>query len=630
MVAYSKSLTTAANERPTRDLPGQTGAAHDVERHAPNFLDPSPLTTPAGIQANATLMSRRVLMLVATSATWLALLAWAGSILAAGGWTPVDVLVFGCVVVGTPWSVVGFWNAVIGLTMLHGRRNGLAEVAPYAVDVDRAAPLSLTTAVLMTVRNEDPARAILRLKTVKASLDATGQGHRFHYFVLSDTDRTDVATAEESLIADWRHSVSADQHAQIVYRRRSSNDGYKAGNVREFCNRWGHDFDIMVPLDADSVMTGQAIVQLVAIMQAYPKLGVLQSLVVGAPSSSPFARIFQFGMRHGMRAYTMGQAWWVGDCGPFWGHNAAVRIKPFVDHCALPMLPGEPPLGGHILSHDQVEATLMRRAGYEVRVMPTECGSYEDNPPDALEFIRRDVRWCQGNMQYVALFNLPGLLPVSRFQLIWAVLMFVGVPAWTLMIAALPFVTADAQSISDFPIASSQAFYVTFLLMYLSPKLAGLIDAVLTPGEVTKFGGIVRFTASATIELAFSFLQGAISTIRTSIFMIGLLFGKSIVWNGQHRDTRGVSWREAAIALWPQCVFGVVVCGALLSVSPTVLLWSLPLTAGYLLAIPFTVVTANPALGRIMRAHGISAVPEDFAPPAEIVAIGAATLSTGR
>ena len=208
----------------------------------------------------------------------------------------------------------------------------------------------------------------------------------------------------------------------------------------------------MLPLDADSLMSGDQIVRLTRMMQAHPKIGILQSLVVGMPSSSAFARIFQFGMRHGMRSYTMGQAWWVGDCGPFWGHNALVRIKPFHEQCDLPMLPGKPPLGGHVLRHDQVEATLMRRAGYEVRVLPEERGSWEENPPTMLEFARRDVRWCQGNMQYLKLLDLPGLYPMSRFQLVWAILMFIGIPAWTLMIALLPVAAWQARDIDEFPI----------------------------------------------------------------------------------------------------------------------------------------------------------------------------------
>jgi membrane glycosyltransferase len=594
-------------QRDSIDVPSQAAPSRDS------------LTTPAGLQATATLLRRRALVLTLNVATWAGMLIWAAEILSAGGWSIVDCVLFVCFAVGLPWPVLGFWNAVIGLTMLHGRRDGLQQVAPFLDAGNMPAALTVSTAVLMTLRNEDPGRAVLRLQTVKASLDRTGEGDRFSYFVLSDTDRADVASAEEDAIAVWR--ANDPDRDRIVYRRRTENTGFKAGNVRDFCRRWGADFDLMLPLDADSLMTGTAIVRLVRIMQAYPKLGILQSLVVGTPSSSAFARLFQFGMRHGMRAYTMGQAWWVGDCGPYWGHNAVVRIEPFSKHCELPILTGAPPLGGHVLSHDQVEATLMRRAGYEVRVMPVEGGSYEDNPPDALAFIHRDVRWCQGNMQYLKLLGTPGLKPVSRFQMVWAILMFIGIPAWTLMIALAPVAAADAQTIADFPVGSAKTLYVTFLLMYLSPKLAGLIDAVLTSGEVARFGGPMRFSISALLEVKFAFLQGAVTTIRTSLFMLGLAFGKSIVWSGQQRDGVAVSWRAAGQALWPQLLFGIAVCGALYAISPATLLWSLPLTAGYLLAIPFTVLTANPALGRAMRRAGIAAIPEDFTPPPEIVAI---------
>ncbi len=257
-------------------------------------------------------------------------------------------------------------------------------------------------------------------------------------------------------------------------------------------------------------------------MQAHPRLGILQSLVVGAPAESAFARIFQFGMRHGMRAYTFGSAWWTGDCGPFWGHNAVVRIAPFRDHCDLPILPGKPPLGGHVLSHDQVEATLMRRAGYEVRVLPEEGGSWEDNPPTLFDFSARDLRWCQGNMQYWRLLGPPGLLLMSRFQLAWAILMFVGVPAMTLMIALVPLKILDGEDLSTFPVGLAIGLYLTFLGMYLSPKLAGLADILLAKGGVARYGGLGRFLASAAIEIVFSFLLGAVTTFRITLFMIGL------------------------------------------------------------------------------------------------------------
>jgi len=583
------------------------------------------LTTPSGLQSIDALVRRRRVVFALNIATYAALLWVAAQLLGRGEWSSLGVALFVCFAAGTPWTVLGFWNAVIGLWLLHFRKgDAMAAVAPYARAGATSQPLLITCAVFMTLRNEDPARAFVRLKTIKASIDATGQGAAFSYFVLSDSNHAEVAAAEQHALACWQ--AADPDRERIHYRRRGENVGFKAGNVRDFCARWGKDYALMLPLDADSLMSGEQIVGMVRMMQAHPKLGMLQSLVVGMPSSSAFARIFQFGMRHGMRTYTMGQAWWVGDCGPFWGHNALVRIKPFYQECDLPLLPGKPPLGGHVLSHDQLEATLMRRAGFEVRVLPQERGSWEENPPTMLEFARRDVRWCQGNMQYIKLLTLPGLHRVSRFQLVWAILMFVGIPAWTLMIALLPLAAWQWRAIPDFPVTLAVGLYVTFFTMYLMPKIAGLLDAMLTRGGVARYGGWMRFLAGAAIELAFSFLQGAVSTIRTSIFMIGLLFGRSVVWGGQSRDAQRISWSEAAHQLWPQTLFGVLVCGALIAIAPAVFWWSLPLTAGYLTAIPFAVLTADPRVGRLLQRLGLCGIPEDFAPPPEITAVRARLL----
>ena len=303
-------------------------------------MSATPLT-PAGLQSARTLAARRAVVVVLNLATYGALVAALAHVLGAGGWTAVDVVLFAAFLLGAPWTVLGFWNAVLGLWLLHGVRDGLKRVAPYAAAGETDTPLHLDIAVLMTLRNEDPSRALRRMRVMKASLDRTGAGARFAYFILSDTSDPAIAAREESEVRAWQDDAPG---ARIVYRRRDINTGFKAGNLRDFCARWGRDFDLMLPLDADSLMTGDAVVTLARMMQAYPRLGILQSLVVGLPSASAFARMFQFGMRQGMRSYTTGAAWWTGDCGPFWGHNALVRIAPFYEHCDLPVLPGKPPL----------------------------------------------------------------------------------------------------------------------------------------------------------------------------------------------------------------------------------------------------------------------------------------------
>ena len=569
--------------------------------------------TPMGLQSAGELARRRRISALVTSGAYLALLVWLAQILGAGGWSVVDVLIFACFAIAAPWSVLGVWNALLGLWLLR-QEDAMESVAAFASDGDLHKPIVKSTAILMTVRNEDPARAFARLETVKASIDATGEGALFSYYVLSDTNEDAVGAQEEAAFAAWGARAGADA-ARLFYRRRTSNEGFKAGNLRDFCLRWGQDHEFMIPLDADSLMSGETILQMVRIGQAHPKLGILQSLVVGAPSQAAFARVFQFGMRHGMRPYTMGSAWWAGDCGPFWGHNALVRIAPFANECHLPELPGRPPLGGQILSHDQVEAVLMRRAGYEVRVLPRECGSYEDNPPTLLEFTRRDLRWCQGNMQYLKLLGLKGIMPMSRFQLIWAIMMFMGVPAWTAIILLSALKPFDGEDMAQFPAASAIGLYGVFLLMYLAPKLAGFIDIMLTPGEMKRYGGVMRFTAGCLFELAFSFLLGAATTLRTSLFMIGLLFGKSVMWNGQARDAHSLSYATAFAGLWPQTLFGAALFIVTGLMAPSLLLWSLPLTLGYLIAAPFAVMTASPMLGRFLAWCKLCALPEEIDQP---------------
>jgi membrane glycosyltransferase len=576
--------------------------------------------TPAGLQPVATVRNRRLVMAVLNIGTYAGLLGWLGWILAAGGWSVVDAVMFAAAAIAAPWTVLGFWNAAIGLWLLHGSTRPLAEVAPFAEAVQREGPLLLRTAVLMTLRNEDPVRALARMRIVQASLEATGFGDRFSYFVLSDTSDPAIAAAEEAEIAAWE--AAAGPSRLIAYRRRRSNDGFKAGNIHDFCCYWGDDHDLMLPLDADSLMAGGTIVAMVRMMQAYPRIGILQSLIVGTPAKSGFARLFQFGMRHGMRPYTVGSAWWNADCGPYWGHNALVRIRPFRDACALPPLPGRPPLGGHILSHDQVEAVLMRRAGYEVRVLPVETGSWEDNPPSLPEFVRRDLRWCLGNLQYLRLLRIPGLEPTSRFQLAWAIIMFVGLPAWPLTLALLPFLAAEAKATAAYPTGAAATLFVTFLAMHVSPKIAGMINTALTRGGTRRYGGPLRFAASAALELIFSFLQGAISMFRTTVFMARLLGGRvRLGWNGQARDVRRLPWLSATREFWPASLFGAAITVALAVVAPVALLWVVPLLTGYVVAIPFAVITADPAFGAALRRWRLCVSPEELAPPPEIAAL---------
>jgi membrane glycosyltransferase len=586
------------------------------EELLPTFGDAQEFT-PTGTQSVSALARRRIKFALLVIATIAALALWLVTILARDGFSLLDALLLVAFLLNAPWVVIGFWNAVIGFLVLHATRDPIATVIPLAARARADDPVVERTAIFMTVRNEDTTRAFARLKAIKASLDATGYGAQFDYFVLSDSSRHKVIAAEERAIATWRKE-SGDPR-QLFYRHRDHNTGFKAGNVRDFCERWGKNYEFMLPLDADSLITGATVLRLVRIMQANPRLGILQSLVVGMPSTSFFARTFQFGMRHSMRSYTAGSSWWHADCGPFWGHNAILRIKPFTDHCRLPDLPGEPPLGGHILSHDQVEAVLMRRAGYEVRVLPEEGGSYEENPPALPDFLHRDVRWCQGNMQYLKLMDLPGLFPTSWAQLALAIQMFIGSAGLVLLVPLAAIAAALWKPGVPFPTGWALGLYLVWILMFLTPKLTGVLDAALRSGA--RYGGLGNLALSSVVETVFIFLLVPIEWFTQTMTMFALLFGRTAEWDAPNRDGYRVSWRSAVQGLWPHTLFGGAILLFLAATAPGALPWFLTFLAGLVLAIPFAVVTSWPSLGRFAARHRICAIPEEIEPLPEIAAI---------
>ena len=482
---------------------------------------------------------------------WLAMLA-----LSPGGFDTVDAVLVALFAVTLPWYVIGFWNATIGLLIMRFARDPVAAVTPAAGRVRGDEPITASTAILLCIRNEPPERAARLLEPMLEGLAARGVGERFHVYVLSDTSEAGIAAAEDTrfaaLAAAWRGRVA------VTYRRRAMNVGYKAGNVGDFCERWGKDHDFAVTLDADSVMTVDLVLKLVRIMQIDPRLGILQSLVIGMPSASAFARIFQFGMRLGMRSYTIGSAWWQGDCGPYWGHNAIVRIAPFVAHCHLPVLTQGALVKGHVLSHDQVEAVLMRRAGYEVRVLAEEGSSFEQNPPTLVEFIRRDLRWCQGNMQYWHFLRIPGLRPVSRYQLVFAILMFLGSPAWIGLLLIGAVAVAVAPTPADFMAwGAGMAVLVLVLAMWFAPNIATVVD-VLTRAKLRHlFGGGIRFSASFALTIVFVVLVTPITWASHTLFLTRLVLGRTVGWDAQARDDHEVPWSLALRRFWPQTLIGL-------------------------------------------------------------------------
>ena len=562
---------------------------------------------PASPHGDAALRWRRIGFAALVLGTSAALLVLMAATLFTATPDAIGIAMLLCFALTLPWTTIGFWNAAIGFSLMLFSRDAATLVAPHRRHALGGGKIASKTALLVCIRNESAARLSRNINWMLEGLTASGEAGWFHLYILSDSDEPATAAAEEAVAAELKQRFGSS--LPITYRRRDQRSGFKAGNIRDFCVQWGAQHEYAIVFDADSVMTPAAMLRLVRIMQAEPRIGILQTLVTGLPSASAFARVFQFGMRLGMRSYTLGAASWQGDCGPYWGHNAILRLAPFIEHCDLPVLPGGPPLGGHVLSHDQLEAVLMRRAGFEVRVLPDEEGSWEENPPSLTEFIRRDLRWCQGNMQYFHFLTLPGLPAVSRCQLLLAIAMYASAPAW------LAFMLLGLLRQLPFRADLGIVLFVVTLAMGLAPKIATLADVLLRADLRRAYGGVPRIAVGAVLEFFFTMLIAPVSAVAVTIFLFGLPFGRQVGWSAQQRDADGVPLALAARRLWPQTLLGFVFAFWFWQVAPGAVWFWAPFVFGLAAAVPLTTLSAHPALGRVLGAAGLCSVPEELAWP---------------
>ena len=544
---------------------------------------------------------RRLAFLLLALVITAGLVSLAVAVLAPGGWTVWEALILLCYLGTVPWSALSAANALVGLAILLGARDPVAAVLPALRDA-RPGPPRGRTAIAICVRNEDMDAVLPPLGRLMDGLPAD----RFDLWVLSDTPAGPAAEAEGAAMRAF-----AAGRPNAHYRRRTVNEGFKAGNVMDFLDHHAAGLDYFLCLDADSEMTPAAVLRLVACMEADDRLAILQQLIHGRPATAAFPRLFQFGMRQGMRSWATGQAWWQGDEGPYWGHNAIIRIAPFRDLCRLEPLPD----GSRILSHDQVEATRLHAAGWKVRVLPDDTGSAEGNPPTFGDFVTRDLRWAGGNMQYLALLRLPGLTPMARWQLVQAILLFLGAPLWCaiLVLAAANTLTGGGAAT---PTAALVALLFATWACHYAPKLAGYAEVLLKPALAARYGGRAAFARGAAAEILFTTLMEPARLMAQTLFLLALPFGMKVGWAPQNRADRGVAWGDAARQFWPPMVAGVVLAAAFAAASPLALLLAVPVLVSLLLAIPFAVLTADPGLSARLRVAGVCALPEEIHAPA--------------
>lgn len=534
-------------------------------------------------------------------------------VLSANGTNVIEYALVPLFTVLFSWIAFSFWTATAGLLVILSRREPLVSRGSPAPSSD--APLS-ETAVLMPIYNESPIDVFANVQAMMRSLVETGHAPAFDVFVLSDTTNPDVWLEEEQV---WAQLV-ADHGPQprVFYRRRPKNVSRKAGNIADFCCRWGAQYKFMIVLDADSVMEGETLVEMVRRMDADPTLGILQVPPTPVNRMSFFARLQQFSSRLYGEVFLQGFASWAHIDSNYWGHNAIIRVEPFTTHCGLPLLPGVAPLGGEILSHDFVEAALMARAGWKVALADDLGGSYEECPTTLLDFAKRDQRWCQGNLQHIRLIFSVGFRPISRLHLSMGAMSYLSSPLWMVfMILSVAALVLDGQhrEAEATWFGGALAIFGVTMAMLLLPKLWSLFALTRQPARLREFGGWDNLIGSVVLETMVSILVAPIMMLFHTMFVLSTLSGHKVQWTAQNRQGGGTSFSEAVRTYSRHIFAGLLILAITAWLSPGLALWFIPIFTGLILAAPVAMALGSVPFGQSLADHGLLLIPEEIATP---------------
>ncbi|RAS25751.1 MULTISPECIES: glucans biosynthesis glucosyltransferase MdoH [unclassified Pseudomonas] len=527
------------------------------------------------------------------------------------------------------WVSAGFWTALMGfLELLTGRDK--YKISGSSAGNEPIAP-EARTALVMPICNEDVPRVFAGLRATFESVAASGNLDRFDFFVLSDTNDTDIAVAEQQAWLDVCRETKG--FGRIFYRRRRRRVKRKSGNLDDFCRRWGGEYKYMVVLDADSVMSGECLSSLVRLMEANPDAGIIQTGPKASGMDTLYARMQQFATRVYGPLFTAGLHFWQLGESHYWGHNAIIRMKPFIEHCALAPLPGKGAFAGAILSHDFVEAALMRRAGWGVWIAYDLPGSYEELPPNLLDELKRDRRWCHGNLMNFRLFLVKGMHPVHRAVFLTGVMSYLSAPLWFLFLVLSTALLATNTLMEPqyfiepyqlyplwpqwHPEKAVALFSTTIVLLFL-PKLLSVI-LIWAKGAV-EFGGRIKVTLSMLMEMLFSMLLAPVRMIFHTRFVLAAFLGWAATWNSPQRDDDSTPWSEALRRHGPQTLLGFAWAGLVAWLNPSFLWWLAPIVGSLVLSIPVSVISSRTRLGLAAKDEKLFLIPEEYATPQELLA----------
>jgi membrane glycosyltransferase len=599
-------------------------------RRAPDEGPDSP--DPRGRWHGAATLRRAVLLALVLAQT--AVATWAmTAVLPYHGRHGLEIAILGLFAVLFCWVSAGFWTAMMGFIVLlaRGDRYAISRTAHPDAPIDP----ETRTAVVMPIANENVERVFAGMRATYRSLEKTGLLGRFDFFVLSDSSDADIRVAE---IAAWTEACrELGAFGRLFYRWRQHRIKRKSGNVADFCRRWGRNYRYMVVLDADSVMTGDCLTRLVRLMEANPNAGIVQTAPRAAGRDTLYARVQQFATRVYGPLFTAGLHFWQLGESHYWGHNAIIRVAPFIRHCALGRLPGSGSLSGEILSHDFVEAALMRRAGWAVWIVYDLPGSYEEMPPNLIDELKRDRRWCQGNLINSRLFLASGLHPAHRAVFMTGVMAYLSAPLWflflvlsTVLLAVHVLVpptyfTRPGQLFPLWPewhLAWAVGLCSATAVLLFLPKMLSVV--LLIARERRGFGGAARLAAGMAAELVFSALLAPVRMLFHTRFVLGALTGWSVQWKSPSREDAETTWGEALRRHGLHTLLGLAWAALVYGLDPSFLWWLLPVVGALLLSIPVSVYTSRVSLGKAARRAGLFVIPEELDPPEELRAAHAA------
>nr|WP_299240599.1 glucans biosynthesis glucosyltransferase MdoH [uncultured Halomonas sp.] len=545
-------------------------------------------------------------------------------ILRANGLTLLELTIWILFVVMFIWLSISFWMGIAGFLVVAFKRDPIT-LGP-ARPLDQTLDPTRRIALVMPIYNEDVERVVAGLEATCHSLIETGQAAAFDVYLLSDSTDDAVAAREKHAATLLRSRLAPD--LTFYYRRRDDNTGRKVGNLAEFCCRWGHFYESMLIIDADSVMGGRTMVGMAATMQANPRLGLLQTVPLPVRAETLFGRFLQFAATLHSPMLAAGQSVWQGDSANYWGHNAILRVSAFIESCGLPVLPGEPPLGGEILSHDFVEAALLRRAGWEVRLHAGVEESFEELPSNIIDYAKRDRRWCQGNMQHLRLLFARKLHWINRLHFLFGALAFMASLIWIVMlllstadavllaVSKVQFFTQNYQLFPQWPesrVTLIASLLVITVIMLVLPKLLGLLVALMHRRQ--EYGGGIKLTISALLEIVYSILLAPLMMAFHAWFVLSILLGRTVSWSSQSRGGRLIPWREAWRRTWSTTTLGILWGTISYYYSPLFFWWLSPVLLGMVTSILLIRFTSSIRAGEWLKRQGLLCIPAEVQKP---------------